>query len=146
MVSVNRPTIVFVPGAWHSPSCFEPLPKLLYAEKYEVVGVTLPSVGAEPPVSSFDPDVAAIRETVLSILELGKDVVLAVHSYGAIPTSEAVKGLGLQDRFQEGKKGAVLRIIYIAAIVAHEGDTAATSQRSRRSGKNYIDRDVNLHN
>ena len=36
-----KPTIVFVPGAWHSPDCFSPTSALLEAQGYKFRGVTL---------------------------------------------------------------------------------------------------------
>jgi hypothetical protein len=49
-------------------------------------------VGAEPLVASTDEDVAFINSAV-SLANLGKDVVVVMHSYGGIPGSDAMKGL-----------------------------------------------------
>lgn len=42
-------------------------------------------------MSSFDVDVQVVRDAVKSVIALGKDVVLVMHSYAAIPGCEALK-------------------------------------------------------
>lgn len=122
---ISKPVFVFVPGAWHQPKSFTPVLKLLTSVGYEVDAVSLPSVGAEMrnerPVQSWDPDVRAIRDAILSYVDKGRDVILVCHSYGGAPASQAVQGLSAKDRKETGEQGAVLKIVFIAGLLLKKG-------------------------
>lgn len=115
-------TFVFVPGAWHPASAIDPVAKPLSAAGYAVRGVDLPSVGAEPPLDGFGPDVDAISKVIAEEADKGQDVVLFMHSYGGVVGTEACRGLGKKDREAAGKKGGVIRLIYCTAFMVGEGE------------------------
>jgi len=119
-----NPTLVIVHGASHTGEHFVPLANALQAAGFtNVHNLTLPSAGSKPAVTSFDPDVAHIRDTVTKCVENGEDVAVIMHSYGGAPSCEAVRGLGKEDRANEGKTGGVIRMIFIASVVLPEGTT-----------------------
>ncbi|KAJ5690184.1 alpha/beta-hydrolase [Penicillium macrosclerotiorum] len=118
-----KPVIVIIPGAWHRPKHYQYLIDGLIAAGYEAVGVTLPSVDSSPPHPSWDQDAEEIRRVILQYLDLGKDVITIAHSFGGVAMSEAVKGLGKQDREEEGLKGAVLQLVYMCAMALPQGQT-----------------------
>jgi len=115
-----------VPGAWHRPKHYERLNMGLEKFNYESVGVTLPSVDSKPPVTSWDKDAEAIRVEIMRNLDSGKDVIVIAHSYGGVPMSEAVKGLGKQTREQQGLSTGVLRLIYMCAVALQKGESLVT--------------------
>jgi alpha-beta hydrolase superfamily lysophospholipase len=119
-----KPTLVFCPGAWHTPSCFAPTTDLLSAAGYQISLVSLQSVGSElrgeDPQQNWDADIAAIRATVIPHLDRGEDVVLVVHSYGGLIGSEAAKGLDRKSRDQDGQ-GAIIAMAYLASVVLDIG-------------------------
>ena len=53
----------------------------------------------------------------------GKEIIAVAHSYGSIPTCEAVEGLGIQQRFELGKSGGVARLVLVAAWLLQEGES-----------------------
>lgn len=116
----SKPTLIFVPGGWHTPECFSPVTEILSKAGYKISSVAHPSIGTElrgeAPLQSWDEDVAAIRETVLQHLRDGEEVVLVVHSYGGTVGSEAVKGLNKKDWESSGNIGGVVRLVYLAAF------------------------------
>ncbi|KEF51510.1 uncharacterized protein A1O9_12427 [Exophiala aquamarina CBS 119918] len=116
-----KPVIVFVPGAWHPPTVFEPVTKRLEAAGYETKGVHLASVGAEVPLEDIEPDVKAIQSVIQSSADEGKDVLLVVHSYGGVVGSEAVQGLDKASREKAGKKGGVSHLYFCCAFALPEG-------------------------
>ncbi|KAL2825791.1 Alpha/beta hydrolase fold-1 [Aspergillus cavernicola] len=117
----QRPTIVFVPGAWHAPSAYDLLLPPLHKAKYPTTYVYLASVGATAPVTLED-DVSAIRKVVAGlVIELNREVVVVSHSYGATPTTEALRGLGKKDREGQKLSGGVVQLVYIAGIVPTNG-------------------------
>ncbi|KAG9010756.1 hypothetical protein FRB90_007655 [Tulasnella sp. 427] len=120
-MSPSKPTIILIPGAWHEPEVFEPITIILHSFGYKTIGVKLPSVGASPPLNDFEPDVAAVRKAILSCVEAGSEVVLFAHSYGSVPTSEAVKDLTKADLEAQGKPGGVIHLILCTAFLIPEG-------------------------
>lgn len=110
---MSKPVFVIVPGAWHHPDAFGSVVKQLDAAGYKSVGVTLPSVGAEPQVKGFEPDVEAVRNALQEVLDNGDDVVLVMHSYGSIPACEAIKDVS--------GKGKIQRLVFCCSFVLPEG-------------------------
>lgn len=118
---MSKPTIAFVPGAFHSPDTYKSVIHILEAHSYECVGVHLPSVGPSTACEDFSEDVAAIRASVEKLVEEEKEVVIVLHSYSGLPGSEALEGLGKKNRQADGKKGGVIRIVFIMAYLVPEG-------------------------
>ncbi|KAK5018018.1 hypothetical protein LTR16_001123 [Cryomyces antarcticus] len=119
MSTEQKPTIVYVPGAWHNHHAYDPTTALLDAAGYKTHGVDLVSPGSPPPFKTFADDVAAVRAALIAHVDAGEDVVLVVHSYSGVVGTEAVEGLAPKDR-KEGK-GAVVGLVYIAAFMVLEG-------------------------
>lgn len=119
----SKPTLVFVPGAWHSPGYFDLLREHLSKHGYSSAAVTTPSVNSDPPVESMQPDVAAIMSVTRSKLESGNDVILVMHSYGGMPGTQA-SGQLVKDlkAAPPGVQGRIRRLVYISAWVPSEGD------------------------
>lgn len=88
---------------------------LLEEMGYKCVGVNLASVGAEPPLKDMSEDVKAVRKAISSEVEQEHDVVVAVHSYGGVPGCEAIKGFTEGDQAAQGKKGGVVKLLFICA-------------------------------
>ena len=119
----TKPEFIIVPGAWHSPESFNSTTILLQHAGYTVHGIFLPSVGASPPLQSFNPDVSVIQDAINKVLSSGNDVVMIYHSYGGVPGSEAL-GEYLKTLETGEKKegwGIVRRLVYCCAFVLPEG-------------------------
>jgi hypothetical protein len=118
----TKPTILLVPGACHTPNHFSSLIIHLNTTGYPTTTVSLPSVNSSTPnEESVIKDGLCIRSTLEALLDEGKDVILAAHSYGGIPSSVAAKGLMKVERDGQGKKGGIIAQVYIAAFLAPEG-------------------------
>ncbi|KAJ9325884.1 hypothetical protein DTO027B5_3912 [Paecilomyces variotii] len=118
-----KPVIVIVPGAWHRPQHYKYIIEGLQKFEYEAIGVTLPTVDSNPPLTSWDKDAEAVRTEILKHLDAGKDVVVIAHSYGGLVMSEAVKGLGKKARGDQGQNAGILKLIYMCAIASQDGKT-----------------------
>lgn len=91
-------SLIFVPGAWHSPKYFDRLVTILEdgTSPYKCVPVTLPSVGAPDGSLSrttWQPDIAAVSGAIQHAISSGSRVVVIAHSYGSIPANEALRGV-----------------------------------------------------
>lgn len=69
----------------------------------------------------MDDDAAFIAKEVERLADQGKDVVLMGHSYGGIPVTESTKGLSREERERDGKKGGIVRLAYVTAVVPAVG-------------------------
>jgi pimeloyl-ACP methyl ester carboxylesterase len=137
---MKKPTIVFVPGAWHPPTAYDLLLPPLHAAGYTTTYVYLPSVGAAAPVA-FEDDVAAVRRVVAGLVELGREVVVVSHSYGASPATEALRGLGKNARGTKELVGGVIQLVYIAAIVPTKDASAVDAfgpMKPKEEGGSWI--------
>ena len=85
-----KPTILLLPGAWHSPAHYEKIRKELHEHGYETEAVALATVDPkDPPNTDTDSDVEVITAAIEKILSSDKDVVLVTHSYSGIPGQSA---------------------------------------------------------
>lgn len=129
----TNPTVVVIPGAWHSPWHYDRILAPFVKANYPVFCSRLPSVGASDPASVVvSTDATFIREKLLlPLIEEGKEVVLVMHSYGGSPGAAAAKGLSKIEVGAEDKAGGIIGLIFICAVLANEGD----SLLSKRGGE-----------
>nr|XP_036578221.1 uncharacterized protein CTRU02_11722 [Colletotrichum truncatum]KAF6785422.1 hypothetical protein CTRU02_11722 [Colletotrichum truncatum] len=119
--AAELPTVVFTPGAWHGPQSFDLVRAGLTLKGYASEAVTLPSVGAEPATVGLEEDAAALRATLETLADAGKQIVLVVHSYGGLVGSNAVKDLGWQQRAAANETGGIIMMVYLSAFAAPSG-------------------------
>ena len=117
-----NPTIVFVPGAFHSPEHYRPISALLEASFYPSLTVPLPSIGARASSASYRDDVRAIRSTLHELVEdQGRDVLLAIQSYGVVPGCPAGGGLAKSALVKGGTNGGGVHVLFMAALLVEPG-------------------------
>lgn len=118
-MSIAKPTIVFVTGAWHSPELYKPLTSALESAGYTVKAPHLPSVGGEQ--DSFKEDVNVVREAIEASVTAGQDVVIVMHSYGGVVGSEAAEGFSRLDKPSgDRERGSVVHLVYVTAFALAE--------------------------
>lgn len=120
-----RPTVVLIHGGWQGPDFWSLVVPRLEKAGYSVFAPVLPSSGTSPALPNFDEDVKIIRHSVKSLLDSGKDVILVMHSYGAVPGCEAFKDLGTKEDMQNQHiqygQGRVLKLVFLTAMVLPVG-------------------------
>lgn len=117
----SKPTVVFVPGFWHTTEGFGPVSALLRKADYPTIPFDLPSAGAHPGLPDFSKDVESFRSLVTGLADAGKDVVVVMHSGGSIIGSEGLRGLSKKER--GGSNGGVVRLVYIGILLPDAGMT-----------------------
>lgn len=87
----DLPTLVFTPGAWHRPTCYTKVMKVLQ-EQYHIkcTSFALPSTSGDPN-STFKNDLDAARTTISTETTAGSDVILVAHSYGGMVANSAIR-------------------------------------------------------
>lgn len=89
----DTPTLIFIPGSWHKPICYNKIVRVLQDEhNIKCLSVTLKSTTGDPN-ATFKDDIDAAREVITSELTQGRNVVVVAHSYGGIVGNSAVRGL-----------------------------------------------------
>ncbi|KAL2802452.1 alpha/beta-hydrolase [Aspergillus granulosus] len=116
-------TIIFVPGAWHSPECYRKLLQPLQAEGYNTSLVYLPTINPSVPQPDWSADVTAIKTAIKTAADSGQKVRLVVHSYGGLPGSEAVKDLDWKTRERNSLPGGVTHLLYVCAFIVPLGQS-----------------------
>ncbi|TIC94256.1 hypothetical protein CH35J_009184 [Colletotrichum higginsianum] len=86
------PTLLFIPGSWHKPSCYDKITRILQ-EKHGLrcISVTLPSTTGDP-AATFGDDVDAARQALSRETAKGRNVVVIAHSYGGMVGNSVIKG------------------------------------------------------
>jgi hypothetical protein len=124
----TKPTIFLIHGAWHTPACFSSLTSLLKEAGYPVVTPANPSTPGDPPTGLIEDALNVVKELEKVVEEREEDVLVIGHSYGGMVTSQGVlEKFAKKKRETEGKKGGVLRIVYLCAMLLGEGESMATS-------------------
>jgi len=125
-----KSSILLIPGSFVLPEMYDPVVAAVRAQGYEMKALHLPSVGLsarqgrDGPAPSMHEDAAFVAKEAEKLVEEGKDVVLIGHSYGGIPITQAAKGLGVEDRRKQGKKGGIVKLAYMTALVPAVGSSA----------------------
>lgn len=128
-----KPTIVFVPGAFHTAAHFEPICALLNQADYPTTTVELPTT-SRAQTASYRDDVYAIRSVLEKLVEEeGKEVTLALHSYGGVPGCQTVNGLERSKREAEKKPGGVIHVLFVAALLVEQGRKMAEALEGGRA-------------
>lgn len=114
-------TVLFVPGAWHSPDCFDPVIQRLEATNYKTLKIHLPSVNPPSHHRDFKADVSHIRAQIEMAIDDGRQILIVVHSYGSLPANEAIRGLDISTRREKGLKGSVAHLFFCCSFIITEG-------------------------
>lgn len=116
-MAASKPTILFVPGAWHKSTCYAPVMKTLNDHGYPTATAELASVGAIPGLETWADDISNISSALCPLVEAGKSVIVVTHSYSSLPAGEAIKPYLVRTRAAAGKKGGVAHLVFISAFV-----------------------------
>ena len=72
-------------------------------------------------------DVAAIRRVLEALVRDEEDVVLVMHSNGAVAGCQAVTGLERCLRVKDLKRGGVTSLVFIGGLQVEEGESIESS-------------------
>lgn len=115
----TNPTIVLVPGCWHTAAHYKESLDLLQNAGYPTKNVHLPSLNSsDAPHQTVTADIDCVRETILPLIDQGENVILLMHSYGGCPGAAAAKGLSQAER---PGLGAVIGLIFFAGYLVQAG-------------------------
>jgi pimeloyl-ACP methyl ester carboxylesterase len=114
----EKPTLLFIPGAWHKPQCYDKIINLLQNEhSFKCISITLSST-SDNPEATFRDDIDVARNVILSETTAGRDVIVIAHSYGGMVGNSCIKGLTRPDpntNHSTSPKGYVIALVLIAS-------------------------------
>ncbi|OJD31633.1 microsomal signal peptidase 12kda subunit [Diplodia corticola] len=119
----SKPTVILVPGAWHTEHTYHKLVPDLERRGYKTRAIRNPSLGKPAADGLVEKDAEHLRSVIDPYLAAGTDVIVAAHSYGGGVLSPALADYSWKK--DEGGKGRVLGLVYIAAFILPEGKTFA---------------------
>ncbi|KAF7557082.1 hypothetical protein G7Z17_g905 [Cylindrodendrum hubeiense] len=109
----QKPSIVFVPGAWHIPETWGKVTTELEAHQYKCAAVALPTTLSAS--ANFADDVKAVQDKIVAETSQGRNVVVVTHSYGGAVGASALKGLTLPKTGASTESGHVIGFMLIAS-------------------------------
>ncbi|KAI1753992.1 Alpha/beta hydrolase fold-1 [Xylaria castorea] len=127
---MSKPYILLVTGSFAMASLYDDLVARVKAHGYDMKALHLPTVGLAPGVGRDTPaptmydDAAFIAKEIETLADTGREIVLIAHSYGGMPATESMKGLSVQERQKQGKKGGVVRLAYKTVLLINPGHSA----------------------
>lgn len=134
--STSKPVVLIIPGSFSHASHYYLLSDKLKALGYQTYVNALPSASRNDPEEpvSLEDDAVFFRGIIEKLADRGNDVVVLMHSYGGQVGSEAVKGVGKEERQKAGKKGGVVKLIYLTAAVLEVGSSMKSESGDPAAG------------
>ena len=116
----EKPTIALVHDAFHTPFHFEGLVRELREAAYNILTPQLPSSTSSYQPNAFQADAQAVYEDCKPTIEAGRNIILVLHGYSGLlaGTAERLNRYALS----RPRAGYVVQIIFVAALVANEGE------------------------
>jgi hypothetical protein len=124
---MSKPTLIFLPGAWHSPEIFNAVILKLSAHGYKSTALPLQAVIQKPAVKDLQPDIDALRSAVLKEADAGNDVMVVGHSWSSIIVCGALEGLSKEERKKGGKEGGVVKQAFLTGFIPPENVSLITA-------------------
>ncbi|KAF2027736.1 alpha/beta-hydrolase [Setomelanomma holmii] len=88
----HLPTLLFIPGAWHKPTCYSKIIGILEQRLHtRCISITLPSTAGDRN-ATFKDDLDVARAALASETQAGRNVVVIAHSYGGMVGCSAIRG------------------------------------------------------
>lgn len=118
---MSAPTLIFAPGAWYPPTVFD----LIIAKlpEYRCRTVAFPSIQSATRISDLQPDIDAVRCIVDQEAEEDNDIIVILHSWAGLPVSSALEGLSKSERQTKGRKGGIVKLLFITAFIPILGES-----------------------
>jgi len=96
----------------------------LHTKGYPAEAVRNPTVGPLAATAPAKADAANLRKVLEElVVNQHKDVVLVCHAYGGMLGSQSVNGLERSARAKGGRKGGIVKVIFISALLPQEGES-----------------------
>lgn len=132
--------MAIIPGSFSPFAYYVPVIRLLHLDFAAIQLISYPSIGRKDPspAATMYDDASYIRSELEKLADSGYDVLVNAHSYGGVPTSEALKGLSKEERSKAGKLGGVVRATFTAALTPPVGKSQNDVMGAGQDGKESV--------
>ncbi|KAI0459138.1 Alpha/Beta hydrolase protein [Xylaria acuta] len=121
MSSAVLPVVVLVPGAFGTPAGFDKM--IPHLNGLQTHPGAYPSCNPPDPMNAnCSDDISALRNTLISLLDQQRDLIILAHSYGGVVAGGAAKGLDKDSRKAQGHTSAVVGLIYVVGNITLDGE------------------------
>ena len=122
-MTMSKPTILLIPGSFHPPELWKGVQDPLHGLGYQISTLPLLSNDQLPETHEdiTQREATFIHQHVEKLLDGGQDVLVVMHSYGGVPGTEGLKGLGKIERKAASKPNGVVGLVYLCAFMLWEG-------------------------
>jgi hypothetical protein len=120
-------TLIFIPGHWNTPACYDALIESLLVYGYSSATVILPFEGCDAATYNFTEDATTIKKTLTDLAKIRRDVILVLHPAHRRSTARAS---GTKKHAARSLRTGVARMIFFMTYMSDEGFLA--SQRGER--------------
>ncbi|KAH8427553.1 alpha/beta hydrolase [Aspergillus melleus] len=142
----NPPTLIFIPGSWHKPICYDPVIKLLQDQHdLKCIAITLPSTSGDP-AATFKDDVDVARAAIADEISHGRNVVVVAHSYGGMVGNSAIKGFAKTQHHQYQQQQEEIRDVDADVDANANSNTTGIAADSETQQSTSDITDTNTHN
>jgi pimeloyl-ACP methyl ester carboxylesterase len=116
----SKPSLVFVPGAWHLPEYWNKVVENL--PDYHCSTPALPTATSNRK-ANFKDDITAVQDAIRAETTKGRDVVIISHSYGGMVANSAIKGFARPKDSAKTDSGYIVGNIVMASGFTQSGMT-----------------------
>jgi hypothetical protein len=117
----QKPSLIFVPGAWHTPECWGKIMSAMEANGFKCIPVALPTNQSTSTDVNYSHDVKAVADAIAGETSQGLDVVLSVHAFGGPVGQSAMKGFTNESADTGAKTGRVIGLFMVSTGFVREG-------------------------
>ncbi|KAJ1330814.1 alpha/beta fold hydrolase [Microdochium nivale] len=140
----QKPVILLIHGAWHSPGHYNLLIAGLRDAGYVVLVPTLTTLGWGDEVlgKSWPDDVALLISILLPYFDQGREVVVVGHSYGGVSATQCCAGHTVPERAARGDKGGIKAVVFLTAWALPNANIPSSAEDS--SSLSTIDHETGI--
>lgn len=111
-------TLIFIPGHWNTPACYDALIESLLVYGYSSATVILPFDGCDAATYSFTEEASIIKKTLTGLARIRRDVILVLHPAHRRSTARAT---GTKKHAARSLRTGVARMIFFMTYMSDEG-------------------------
>ncbi|KAI1423341.1 Alpha/beta hydrolase fold-1 [Xylaria sp. FL1777] len=128
---MSKPYFLISTGSFAPAQLYDNIVERVKGHGYDIKALHLATVGLgpglgrdTPPATMYD-DAALIAKEIEALADQGREIILIAHSYGGMPATESTKGLSVEERKKQGKKGGLVRLAYNTVLLTTPGHSAS---------------------
>lgn len=117
-------TLIFIPGHWNTPACYDALIDSLLVHGYSSATVILPFEGCDAATYNFTKEATTFKKTMTDLAQIRRDVILVLHPAHRRSTGKTIE---TKQHAARSLRSGVARMIFFMTFMSDEGFLASQS-------------------